>query len=165
MYAQQVLLIRNFPSAQKLTAIVNSLFDHCTQYAWETLGICRAYVAAVFLWSHNAVRSQQRNGPPVFISVTHDGPALSRDHSSLLHLPHSRNQSSHHICPCQCAVGALVVQCSQRGYNSSMPRQWTRKGDCDGHGLFIDGVWSEQGRRERGGRGGQELHGGNLVWK
>lgn len=56
----------------------------------------------------------------------------------------------------QCYVGAIGLQTR---CNSNMLQRWTRKVGCDGHGLFIDGECSEQGRGVRCGRGGGGLHG------
>lgn len=175
VYEQQVFLVWIYHLHNSTQQQVILFSTNCTEYFGEVLGICGAYVVAVYLWSHThiithihtGVPGLQCCGPPVFISLnTWRTSTVLRSHQSPLPPTKPKPVIPHlSSCPRQCAVGALVVQINQRGSNSSMLQEWMRKGDCDGHGLFIDGVWSEQGRGEKGGRGGRRLRGGNVVGK
>lgn len=130
VYVQKVSLIWTFPSEPKHT---NSHFNHCTSYAAEVFSICWAHVAAAF------PRSDNGSGLPG--SVTHDGPSHRADLFGI-----QRLQSSHHTFP--------VWEQQQQQQHASLVNEkrwlWRQR-------LFIDGVWSEQGRWDRGGRGGQDV--------
>lgn len=178
VYGQQVFLMWNYHlhnSAQQLLILFSTTVHSILERFWAYAGqmslqfICGVTQIHPHTSRHTytGVPGLQCCGPPAFISLnTWWSSTLLRSQQS----PPSLNQTKPVIphlpsCPCQRDVGAVVVQSSQEGSNSSMLHQWTRKGGCDGHGLFIDRVWSEQGRGERGGRGGRGLHGGNVVWK
>lgn len=56
-----------------------------------------------------------------------------------------------HICPLSRSVSRGRYGVTNQGEGSSRTtlQWWTRKDGCDDGGLFIETVWSEQGRRER----------------
>lgn len=154
---QQVFLIRNYHVHH--SSVINPLFNHCTHYSGQVLGICEAYVSAVYLWSHTHIltyTSRHTHWSPwpavprttcVYKSNTSWSGKLLRSQQPSPP-PTQPKPANPHLspCTCQCAVVALLVHSGRRRSNSSMLQRWTRKGDCDGRGLFIDGVWSEQGR-------------------